>query len=241
LNKEQYAAFMYHDLAVGLKTAIGDPSAYRNSDSIELTAEPIYPQVILQHDSVSRMTKVLLDKKCTPRQRRAEGDRERLILLHPGTSRLAHEKGIIKTWSASNWEKLIDNLDRDQSTRHCKLLLAGGPDDADIIAEIQSALGTRTNIISLYGETRSLADLAALLNLCDVLVCVDSAPMHISVALQLPTVALFGPTNPALLIPDRPFLRPLWDKRGGGRSMYDRLGVEIEPEKVVAELKALLS
>ncbi len=241
LKKEQYAASMYHDLTKGLEAAVGVASGERISDAIELSAEPIYPRVILQSDSISRMTNVLVERGCNPRQKREASDSERLILLHPGTSRLAHEKGIIKTWPADHWIELMDILSQDESMRGLKLILAGGPDDAEIVAGIQRKLEGRKNIISVYGETRSLADLAALLNLCDMMVCVDSAPMHISVALQLPTVALFGPTNPALLIPDRRFLRPIWDKRDGNRSMFDRLGVEIAPQKVAEEVKSLLA
>ena len=46
--------------------------------------------------------------------------------------------------------------------------------------------------------TKSLADLAALIAISDLLICVDSAPMHMAVGLNKPLLAIFGPTNPAL-------------------------------------------
>jgi ADP-heptose:LPS heptosyltransferase len=43
--------------------------------------------------------------------------------------------------------------------------------------------------------------------LSDLVVCVDSAPMHIAVALPKNLVALFGPTDPKRLLPqDERFL-----------------------------------
>ena len=46
-----------------------------------------------------------------------------------------------------------------------------------------------------------LADLVALLATADVVVGNDSAPTHLAAQLGVPTVALFGPTDPALFTP----------------------------------------
>lgn len=120
-----------------------------------------------------------------------------------------------------------------------KVVLAGGPDDKDAIAEILANKGSLP-IISTLGETKSLADLAALIHLADAIVCVDSAPMHVAVGLRKPVVALFGPTNPNLLIPlVKPF-EFLWDERDGKRHFFDGLGVNIEPERVFDKLMATL-
>ncbi|NJL39626.1 MAG: lipopolysaccharide heptosyltransferase family protein, partial [Leptolyngbyaceae cyanobacterium SM1_4_3] len=35
----------------------------------------------------------------------------------------------------------------------------------------------------------------------NLLLCTDSAPMHLAVALKVYTLALFGPTDPAKLLP----------------------------------------
>lgn len=58
-----------------------------------------------------------------------------------------------------------------------------------------------SKVVSTYGHTRNLKELVALIDICDLLVCVDSAPMHLAVALNKPVVALFGPTNEAVLLP----------------------------------------
>lgn len=181
LNKEQYAAYMYHDLVKGL----------------EIEASPSAPQIDLAADAFSSMTEFL-------RKERARAGTEihrHLVLLHPGTSRLAIQKGIIKTWSSSNWCELIKRL----LSMDCEVLLCGGPDDDATIASITGQLGTVSDtagglFINAYGKTKSITELAALMELSDLVVCVDSAPMHIAAALQKRLVALFGPTEPAKLL-----------------------------------------
>ncbi len=93
-------------------------------------------------------------------------------------------------------------------------------------------------MVSAYGQTKSLADLAALIELCDLMVCVDSAPMHVAIGLRKPLVALFGPFNPALLVPNDPRFKTIWDSRGGTRTMFDRLGVNIPPQEVFEAIAA---
>ncbi|PWT96452.1 MAG: hypothetical protein C5B53_09715 [Candidatus Melainabacteria bacterium] len=131
------------------------------------------------------------------------------LLIHPGTSRLALQKGIIKTWSPAHWTTLIERL---TATGTFTIILAGGPDDAEIIGEISEnlkRLGPMPSLISAYGVTKSLADLAALIQLSDLIICVDSAPMHIAVGLNKPLVALFGPTDHGKLLPPDPKFKAL--------------------------------
>ena len=45
-------------------------------------------------------------------------------------------------------------------------------------------------------EAISIPQLAADLGACDVMICNDSGPGHIAAALDVPVLALFGPTNP---------------------------------------------
>ena len=39
-------------------------------------------------------------------------------------------------------------------------------------------------------------EMAALINNCNVIIANDSGPMHIAAALDIPTLGLFGPTDP---------------------------------------------
>ena len=188
LKKAQYAAFMYHDLVHGL----------------DLNAETQLPKIDLEPAALSSMQKFLEQEQS---RQKKQGQRKGVV-IHPGMSRLALEKGIIKTWAAENWCKLIAQL----LQQNCQVVLCGGPDDAETIQEIVGGLASLSLeapglFINASGKTASIQELVALMSLSDLVVCVDSAPMHIAVALPKNLVALFGPTDPKRLLPqDERFL-----------------------------------
>ncbi len=215
LNKEQYAACMYQDLARGIGEA-------------KMPLASCLPAAVLNPDSLERMRDFLHTTDST----------KHLIVSHPGTSRLAVEKGIIKTWAIDNWVTLISRLQADQDVQ---VIVAGGPDDQETIAKLLEKVPA-TSILSAVGQTKSFADLAALISLCDLLVCVDSAPMHLAVALDRPVVALFGPTDEAKLLPNRSKFKavrdlPLAQKP---RHMQDGLGVDVSPDVVYQSVREQL-
>jgi len=231
LNREQYAGSMYHSLAGQLVKSFGLPE---ESDSAK------NPRAHLNQDSLASMQDLLVGLGIESSAERRSGD-SRIVLFHPGTSRLAVEKGIIKTWPAGSWVELAAMLDSlaGESGEKLQIVLAGGPDDAEAIEQITRE--SSKQIVSAYGGTKSLADLAALIHLSDLMVCVDSAPMHLAVALGKPLVALFGPTNPYLLLPDDPRFKFIWDNKNARRDMFDGLGVDIAPSTVLNTIKALLA
>jgi ADP-heptose:LPS heptosyltransferase len=46
-------------------------------------------------------------------------------------------------------------------------------------------------------EGQTIKEMAAVLERCHLLVCNDSGPMHVAVALRIPVVAVFGPGHPS--------------------------------------------
>ncbi|MEB3224077.1 MAG: glycosyltransferase family 9 protein [Candidatus Sericytochromatia bacterium] len=169
LVKQQYAAHMYHDLVGWLGLA------------------PQPPRMEVPEADLAWASAFLTDHGRDPARR--------LVVLHPGVSRLSIEKRIIKGWAPERWVA----LGRALTAAGHQVLLAGGPDDAEVIALIRNA-GDFPRL-DAYGATKSLGQLAALLQLADAVVAVDSAPMHVGVAVGTPTVAIFGPTDPAKLLP----------------------------------------
>lgn len=159
---------------------------------------------------------------------------DQVVVLHPGTSKLSVQKKFIKSWDASRWAELAARLQAEG----VKVVLAGGPDDEETIATIKGVL--KTQPIEAYGKTKGLGQLAALISQASILVCVDSAPLHLGVAVGTPTVGIFGPTDPAKLMPagtvhqaihvDGLACRPcLWDRRAttcDELSCLKNLGVE---------------
>ncbi len=198
LNKQQYAVDMYYDLVRHLK-----PN------------DNILPEIELAEEYENQAREII------------NSDGKQTILIHPGVSQLSIQKNIIKFWDVKSWSNLIINLSNDGSY---KVVLCGGPDDKGIIDNIESQLNQADfksdNYLNLYGQTKNILQLAGLIKVCDLLVCVDSAPMHIAVGLNKKLVSLFGPTDEKKLLPadnnnfvvvtnnDNSNCRPcLWDKR----------------------------
>ena len=161
---------------------------------------------------------------------------ENSVLIHPGVSKISVEKGIIKIFGYEKWVQIIQKL----LTIGKKVYLAGGPDDEKIIKQIIDNLpGDNPNFINMYGKTKNIKELAKLIMACDAIVCSDSAPMHIAVALNKKTIAIFGPTDEKKLIPqgNKNFIpitskstlcRPcLWDKRQVTCQSLECLNIDI--------------
>jgi len=114
-------------------------------------------------------------------------DPDRLLIgINPGSI------WATKRWSAEGFARAIKLI---KNNYDCDVLLFGGPDDASVVREIQDLCGAAT--VNLAGKL-SLRELPFALGLCRVLVTNDSAPMHIAVARDVPTVAIFCATTPAL-------------------------------------------
>lgn len=144
------------------------------------------------------------------------------VLVHPGVSKMSVIKNMVKTWTPEIWAELVQKV--LESDKGKKVYLIGGPDDKECIEKIVEILGTPENFVNLYGTTKNIMDLARLTKRAEVLICSDSAPMHIGVGVGTKTLALFGPTDEKKLIPSNNEnyiaiknncdCRPcLWDKR----------------------------
>ncbi|MCQ2957890.1 MAG: glycosyltransferase family 9 protein [Candidatus Gastranaerophilales bacterium] len=173
-----------------------------------------------------------------------------IILIHPGVSQMSIAKNIIKGWSVKRWAKLIDLL---LETKQYKVMLAGGKDDEETIEQILLILNaTRTDYTdfqNMYGQTKNLKDFISLIKMSSLMVCVDSAPLHMAIATDTPVVAIFGPTNEEVLVPKRNNIvvmknenincRPcLWDKRQ--TSCETKECLEIHTKDVFDAIEGLL-
>lgn len=96
-----------------------------------------------------------------------------------------------KRWRAEKIGALIDCVHAEGLPR-CVLL--GAPGDREFADRVVAAC--ESGVVDLVGQT-TLRQLATLIDLADRVVCHDSGPLHIAAALGKPTVAVFGPTNPA--------------------------------------------
>ncbi len=72
------------------------------------------------------------------------------------------------------------------------LFLLWGPGDERDVEKIKSELRDEIDV----APGTNVDEMAALINNCNLIIANDSGPMHIAAALDVPTLGLFGPTDP---------------------------------------------
>lgn len=108
-----------------------------------------------------------------------------MVILHPGA------RVPVKRWPAAKMGALARWL---VDERRVAVILAGAGVDAEEIQSIKRSSGyALPSFLDL-----ALPELAALINMSDMLICNDSGPMHMAGVLDTPVVALFGPSDPNL-------------------------------------------
>ncbi len=120
------------------------------------------------------------------------GPAARPVAVHPGSG------GPRKCWPAKDMAQLLARLP-------APLLLLEGPADADALRRLAPLLpeGRRLEV----ARGLSVPQAAALLAQCRLYVGNDSGLSHLAAALGAPTVAVFGPTDPAVWAPRGPTVR----------------------------------
>lgn len=128
----------------------------------------------------------------------------RVSLLFAGSNR---RKVAINVGSGGRWpKKMLDGQQIAQFIRNLRqrvdvdvLLVGGGAEVAKTQGIIDSLAGDPHVQPAL--TTQSIPEFVAVLSQVDLLLCGDTLALHIATALQLPTIAVFGPTS-AAEIPD---------------------------------------
>ena len=116
------------------------------------------------------------------------------VIFHPGSARAE------KYWQPDRWAAVIAHAIARPSLQ---VVLTGGtsPPERAHLAEIEAQLprpaenSAAPSVVDLSGKL-DLLTLAAMIKQANLLVTVDSAPMHLAAATGTPQVVLFGPTNP---------------------------------------------
>lgn len=113
---------------------------------------------------------------------------------HNGEAKVAVQIGTSpsmrwKQWPLKHFAELCEALHREG----VQIILVGSPGERELVEQFAEQLCFTP--LMAAGRT-TVRQLAALLELCDVLVCNDSGPMHVAVAVGTPVVAIYGPTDP---------------------------------------------
>ena len=98
-------------------------------------------------------------------------------------------------WATKNWpaEKFADTTTIIRRHTAATFFIFGSEADVPIANDLVKRIGD--GVVNYCGRT-SLVELGGLLQDLDVLVSVDSGPMHMAAALGVPVVAVFGATDP---------------------------------------------
>lgn len=93
-------------------------------------------------------------------------------------------------WGIENMRELICKL----MNSGISVVLFGGKQEELLLPELRDVL-TSDKVINMVGKT-SIAESMMLTKKCKCVVGVDTGMMHIAAAVGIPTVSIFGPTNP---------------------------------------------
>ncbi len=113
--------------------------------------------------------------------------KNKLIGIHPGASWPA------KIWLEENFAKIADRLISEGK----QVLLFGGPKDRTAVAKVSMFMKNKP----VLADNLPLREFMAVLTNCSCFVTNDNGPMHISVAMGVPTLGIFGSSNPAIWFP----------------------------------------
>jgi ADP-heptose:LPS heptosyltransferase len=160
------------------------------------------------------------------------GDRSKLLGIVPGSVYQA------KSWPEEHFVSLAQMAARELG---CTPLVLWGPGEEAIARRIVEASGT-----AVLAPPTGIARLGALISQLSVLVGPDSGPKHIAVVEGVPTVTLFGPTDPAIWDPMTERHRSL----GAGTDCApcrkkiceaNRCLADISPRRVLEEIAEVLA
>jgi heptosyltransferase-2 len=113
-----------------------------------------------------------------------------LIGISPGAA-----YGPAKRWFPDRFAAVADSL---IEKFEAQVIVFGSGADRPSAAEVQK--NSRYPLIDVSGKT-DLLEAVVLISRCDVFISNDSGLMHVAGALGIPTVAIFGSTNPATTSP----------------------------------------
>ena len=116
----------------------------------------------------------------------AKDRKNKLLGINPGAS-----YGSAKRWYPKDFADVASSL-----SSHYDIIIFGGPEEKDIAADIEKSLIEKgVNNYQNLAATMNISELILQITNLDLFITGDSGPMHIAAASQIPTVAIFGPTN----------------------------------------------
>jgi lipopolysaccharide heptosyltransferase II len=135
-------------------------------------------------------------------------DDRKFVGIFPGGGENPGTRMMIKRWGPERYVKLIVALYKDL---HLAPMMLGGKTDRNIIGEITGMLPPEIPVLNTV-DIGGFGELCGFLKRCTVVVGGDSGPVHMAAALGVPSVMIFGPSDPRLVAPLGDNHRSVWKK-----------------------------
>lgn len=110
--------------------------------------------------------------------------------IHPGSAR----RGMERRLPISKFAEISDYLSERYNAR---VIIFLGPHEDELKKEFLNTSRKQHIIV----ENMDIDKIAQLVSVCNIFISSDSGLMHIASAMNVPTVAVFGPTNPVFVRP----------------------------------------
>ncbi len=169
LKKDQYIAYMYHDLLQGL--GIKSPCP-------ELTVNVPKSDIEWANNE-----QIKLGIKETG-----------YVLIDVGAADLSEIKDPDAVYPIHNWQQIIQDFQHKQPDIPVAIVQKQGEENS--VRQLQQHL-PEVKITA----PQNIGQLTAMIAGANLMLCTDSVPMHLAVAVQTYTIALFGRTKPETLLP----------------------------------------
>jgi heptosyltransferase-1 len=168
-------AAMFYNLHFPAQRRVRGPQQYLSMlEPLNIVSEDLDMHVPLSDDDLAFAGEFISQK--------AESG-NRIVALCPATT-WPH-----KHWREQGWAELADALISDYGATP---IFLGSPADGKLVGRIQDMM--KCKAVSAVGKT-TLNQAAALIKSSDTVISVDTGLLHISLALDRPTVGIFGPTR----------------------------------------------
>jgi heptosyltransferase III len=107
----------------------------------------------------------------------------RFVVIHPGSG------AQVKLWPSSHWCEVIDTI---RAKTSIEVVVTGSPDELELCTVIEQQCASR--VYNLAGHT-SLFSLAELFRSANLVLGMDSGPLHLATAVETPSIHLYGPSD----------------------------------------------
>lgn len=116
-----------------------------------------------------------------------------MVAVFPGGGSNPGMQLTAKRWSLERYRALVQRLVHEMNVQ---VLLIGGKEDAELNQTLLTGLDVPEQSVFNIAGTTSFGQLAAQLAACVLFIGNDSSPMHLAAAVNIPVIAIFGPTSP---------------------------------------------